>query len=136
MKYSEIKEVKEFTGDDWREAVEHITIESNDFEAGNHRFIHEDDIDEIMQDELSSDEYILGCFNDFFLADVLDIDINVIEEMQAAEAFEAIGKLVISLGKLGELQQQYVSADGYGHHFSSWDGSEEQLGDYYIFRVG
>ena len=50
-----------------------ITINGCDW-----RFIREDAIDAIMQDELSADEYILGCFNDWFLAHVLDIDIYVI----------------------------------------------------------
>jgi len=102
------------------------------------RFIREDAIDSIMQDELSSDEYILGCFTDWFLADVLDIDIDVIQAMQKAEAFEALGKLVISTGKLEELQEKYVSADGYGHHFGHYDGYEYNLNSqpYYAFKLG
>ena len=27
------------------------------------------------------------------------------------------------------------SVDGYGHHFSGYDGSEEEAGNYYIFRT-
>jgi hypothetical protein len=91
-----------------------------------------------MQDELKGDVYKLGCFNDLFLADVLDIDIEVIEEMQKVEAFSAIGKLVLSLGKLEELQESYVSADSYGHHFNRWDGSQDEVlvGTelYYVFK--
>ena len=102
------------------------------------RFIREDAIDSIMQDELRSDEYILGCFNDTFLAHVLDIDIDVIQAMQKAEAFEAIGKLVLSTGKLKELQEEYVFADGYGHHFGHYDGYEYNLSSqpYYAFKLG
>ena len=102
------------------------------------RFIREDAIDEIMQDELMFDEYILGCFNASFLASVLDIDIDVIEAMQKAEAFEAIGKLVNSMNKLEELQAEYVKADGYGHHFAHYDGHECALRSqpYYAFKLG
>ena len=102
------------------------------------RFIHEDDIDAIMQDELKSDEYILGCFNDWFLANILDIDVDVIQAMQKSEAFEAIGKLVISMGKIEELQSEYVQADGYGHHFGSYDGETYELNGqpYYAFKRG
>ena len=110
-----------------------ITIDGCDW-----RFIREDAIDGIMQDELASDEYILGCFNDWFLADALDMDIDVIQAMQKAEAYEALGKLVISTGKLQELQEKYVQADGYGHHFAHYDGFEESLSTqpYYAFKIG
>lgn len=102
------------------------------------RFIREDAIDAIMQDELSADEYILGCFNDWFLADVLDMDIDVIQAMQKADAYEALGKLVISTGKLQELQKKYVQADGYGHHFAHYDGFEGNLNTqpYFAFKIG
>ena len=92
------------------------------------RFIRRDAIDSIMQDELRSDEYILGCFNDTFLAHVLDIDIDVIHAMQKAEAFEAIGKLVLSTGKLKELQEEYVFVDGYEYELNSQP--------YYAFKLG
>jgi len=117
-----------------RDIVQNMLDDNSDFSVDDYRFIHEDDIDKILEDELGSDEYMLGCFNAWFLADILDIDLDVIEAMQKAEAFEAIGKLVISMGKLHDLAKGYRNADGYGHHFSSYDGSEEQIGDYYIFR--
>ena len=102
------------------------------------RFIRENAINSIMQDELSNDEYILGSFADWFLADILDIDIDVIQAMQKSEAFEALGKLVISNGKLVELQEKYVSADGYGDHFGHYDGNEYELKTqpYYAFKLG
>jgi hypothetical protein len=135
MLYSEIKEVKELVEDEWRDAVESIAMEEEDFEIGNYRFICQDKIDEIQQDELSWEPYLLGCFSDWFLAGILNLDIDVIQELQKAEAFEALGKMVLSMDKLEELQQEYASCDGYGHHFSSYDGSEEELGNYYVFRV-
>ena len=102
------------------------------------RFIREDAIDAIMQDALSADDYILGCFADWFLADVLDVDIDVVQAMQKAEAFEALGKLVLSTGKLQELQEKYVQADGYGHHFAHYDHDESNLSTqpYYAFKIG
>lgn len=139
MKLSQIKEVKEFckvdlfSTPDWREVVAHIADEDEDFEVDGVRFIHKDAIDGIQQNELSGDKYILGCFNDWFIADVLGIDVDVIQAMQKAEAFEAIGKLIISMGKLEELQEAYASTDGYGHHFNQYDFGEEQIGEYYVF---
>lgn len=111
----------------WREVVKEVESGSSDFEVDGVRFINSADIDRIQQDELSGDPYILGCFNAWFLASILEIDQDVIEAMQEAEAFEALGKLILSMDKLSELQQEYASADGYGHHFNHYDGSEEEL---------
>ncbi len=135
MKFSEIKEVRELVGDNWRDAVESISMEEDDFEVDLHRFIRMDKIDEIQQNELSWEPYILGCFTDWFLAGILNLDIDVIKELQKAEAYEALGKMVLSMDKLEELQEQYVSCDGYGHHFAHYDHNEHELGDYYAFRV-
>jgi|21_taG_2_1085346.scaffolds.fasta_scaffold06294_2 hypothetical protein len=135
MLYSEIKEVRELVDDEWRDAVESIAMKEEDFEVGNYRFICQDEIDKIQQDELSWEPYLLGCFTDWFLAGILNLEIDVIQELQKADAYEALGKMVLSMDKLEELQQEYVSCDGYGHHFSHYDGSEEELGNYYVFRV-
>ena len=139
MKFSEIKELKdelEYIGvTEWREVIEALEVGEDDFEVENYRFINEDKIDEIQQNELKDDEYILGCFNSWFLASVLGIDEDVIVAMQKAEAFEAVGKLVLSLGKLEELQEEYAIADGYGHHFNHWDGSDDEINGYHAFRV-
>lgn len=132
MKYGQLKEIKAFCNNllstpDWREVAENLQGNEDDFEVDGVRFISEGAIDQIQQDELESDLYALGCFNAWFLADVLDIDQDVIEEMQKAEAFTAIGKLIINMGKLAELQQEYARQDGYGHHFNLYDSSEEEL---------
>ena len=142
MKYSDIKQVKQFcdalfSTPDWREVVRSIDNGETDFEVGGVRFINSNSIDSIQQDELAGDEYVLGCFNAWFLADVLGIDQGVIESMQKAEAYTAIGKLIISGGKLEDLQQAYASVDGYGHHFNRYDFSEDELsingGTFHVF---
>lgn len=142
MKYTELKKIKLFcdgllSEPNWREVLESALSGADDFEVYGVRFIAEDSIDAIQCEELQSDLYILGCFNSWFLASVLEIDKEVIDAMQEAEAFEAIGKLVISMGKLGELQEEYASADGYGHHFNRYNGEEEEVTingrDYYVF---
>jgi hypothetical protein len=140
MKYSQIKTLKNFceslfSTPDYREVI--ANAGADDFYVDGVQFIRSDAIDQIQCDELESDEYMLGCFNAWFIADVLDIDQDVIEAMQKVEAFEAIGKLIISMDKLGALQQAYVSADGYGHHFNCYDGEEETISidgnEYYVF---
>ena len=135
MKFSEIKEVRELVGHNWRDVVESISMAEDDFEVDLHRFIRMDKIDEIQREELSWEPYMLGCFTDWFLADILDLDIDVIQELQKADAYEALGKMVLSMGKLEELQEKYSSCDGYGHHFAHYDHSEHEIGNYYAFRV-
>lgn len=143
--FSEVKGLmKDYSMDrtDLELFIDELLFNEDDFTIGKYRFISESAIDKIMQDELGSDEYVLGCFNSWFLASVLGIDEDVITEMQKCEAFTAIGKLVLSMDKLGELQEAYASADGYGHHFNSWDGSEDYLEfkdpslyNYHVFRT-
>ena len=135
MKFSEIKEVRELVGHNWRDVVESISMEEDDFEVDLHRFIRMDKIDEIQQNELSWEPYLLGCFTDWFLAGILNLDVDIIKELQKAEAYEALGKMVLSMDKLEELQEQYVSCDGYGHHFAHYDHNEHEIFGYYAFRV-
>ena len=111
LKFSEIKSIREFCNNlfskpDWKEVVSNIAQSEDDFEVDNVRFIKSDCIDDIQEEELANNDYMLGCFNAWFIADVTGIDIDVIEAMQKAEAYEAIGKLIKSLGKMSELQQQ------------------------------
>lgn len=106
-----------------------------DLPSGEVRVIRQSAIDKVQQEELESSTYLLGCFNACFIADILEIDTDVIQTMQQAEVFEAIGKLIISTGKLEKLQAEYASQDGYGHHFASYDHEEHESGDFYIFRT-
>lgn len=125
-----------FDNDSTLEVLSFINDESPDFEVNDHRFIRVDAIDHIQVEELGCDEYVLGCFNASFLAEILEIDVCVIEAMQNSEAFDAVGKLVISLNKLDAVQEGYKSADGYGHHFAHYDHNEHEIGaDYLAFRI-
>lgn len=132
IKYSQIKDLKAFCEDltsqpDWRFVFESIACYEQDFEVDNVRFIDADSIDEIQQEELGGDEYILGCFNADFLSAILNLSVEVIESIQKAEGFEALGKMIIEMDKLEELQKEYVRFDGYGHHFNYYDFGEEEL---------
>ncbi len=118
---------------DVREVLENVRDGEADFVVDGCRFIADSSIDEIMCEEMAADAYMLGFFNAWFLADVTGISEDVIEAMQRAEAYDAIGKLVIELGKLEDLQSAYASADGYGHHFNSYDHSEHEVHGYYAF---
>ena len=104
------------------------------------RFIGIHSIDEIMEEELSSDTYVLGCFNADFLAAVTDLPKAMIEACQKADAYAAIGEAILACGWLEDVQREYARADGYGHHFGHYDNEEHEIsvaGSYYhVFRVG
>lgn len=105
-----------------------------DTEEGEYRFIHENIINDVLKEELSDDTYILGCFNAWFIADVLNISSDSVKKIQEAEGYEALGEMM--LNHIDEVVDKYASTDGYGRHFSHYDHSEEILSnDYYMFRV-
>ncbi len=132
MNYSTIKEIKDFCNalesqPDWRDVVEGVAHAIDEFTVDGVRFINTHAIDDIQQDELRADLYVLGCFNAGFLAEILELDKDCIEAVQKAEAFEGLGKLIIAMDKLEDLQAEYARLDGYGHHFNHYDFSEAEL---------
>ena len=131
--YTELR--TNFDREESAEIMLQMRMGMDDFEEAGYRFIAVNAIDKIMQDELSNNKYMLGCFNAWFLADILDMDLEVIEALQKAEAYEAIGKMVLRGGKIEQLQQEYVCSDSYGHHFGSYDGYEHEVEGYYYFQV-
>lgn len=107
-----------------------------DFDGREYRVIANDNVASVMADELSGDEYLLGCFNANFLSDIIGIPSDAIEKIQNAGCHEALGMIIAADNeKLGELVENYISADGAGHHFSAYDGSETVAGGFTIFCV-
>ena len=140
--YSELKQIKNFCDDcnidNWREVVENIENLDDDFEVDGYRFIHENEIDKIQIEELESDPYILGCFNDWVIADNTDLSYDIVQALQSADKYEALGQHIIDSDCVESIQQEYSRLDGYGHHFSHYDGeTREDLLDfgYYVFRI-
>lgn len=130
----DLREAVNILGDDLMSTGEDdatLTLDGEDW-----RFIRRSAIDAIMQEELEGDEYVLGCASAWFLADVLGVDTDAIEQIQKADAYAALGKMVIGAGKLEEYQREMVRHDGYGGHFSSYDGNEVDIDgtDYIAFR--
>ena len=139
--FSELKIIHSFCEEndiDFKETVSNILENERDFEVEDHRFIHFDDIDEIQQEELRSDLYLLGCFNAYFLADNTSLSLKVIEVLQKNEAYEELGELVQE--DVENIQRGYAYLDGYGNHFAYYDGKGLELfdvngSDYYVFRI-
>lgn len=139
MKYSELKAIRAFCNalhsePAWREVLENIG--QDDFTVDNVRFIRADAIDIIQADEMENDSYILGCFNASAIADATGWPVVLIEAAQKGEAFKEIGD-GMTREQVEALQQIYCRADGYGHHFNSYDFSEEEITlggiDYLVF---
>jgi hypothetical protein len=121
--YKQIKDLWEFVKDDLsleadkgdiRDLIDQMN-EDNDVywecDSEEYRIIHTDVIDDIAEDEIK--EIVQDCY-----LNGLDMDklwwIEIDWEQTADNC---------------------ISADGYGHHFSSYDGSEQEWEDWYFFRV-
>lgn len=107
-----------------------------DFDGREYRVISNDDILDIMKDELSSDTYVLGCGSDWFMSDVTGIPVDAIRKIQNADALEALGIIIANNDEmLTAFAEGIISHDGAGHHFATYDGMEEEAGEYTVFCV-
>ena len=134
-----LKKLCKELGLEYGEVAEEVRVDNRDFEIGDYRFIHENDIDKITADEIGDDVYMLGCFNADFIADNTDLSYDIVEALQQGGQYEALGNHIIDNDYLDDFVQAYISADGYGNHFGRYDGNEIDdilacLG-YYVFRI-
>ena len=107
-----------------------------DFDGREYRIINNDDILDTMKDELSSDTYVLGCGSSWLMSDVTGIPVDAIRKIQAATAFEALGLIIANNDEmLTAFAEGIISHDGAGYHFSSYDFSETEAGEYTVFCV-
>lgn len=143
LTYSQVKTIKAFAEDcigsvDWKELVNNIKEEKDDFELGNYRFINERDIDRVMVDYLESDPYMLGCLSDWFIAGNSSLSYDIVKALQEAGKFEAIGNHLIDNEDMTAFTDSAVCSDGYGRFLAGYDGETlEDLLDlgYYAFRT-
>lgn len=131
MKYSQIKQIRGLcdalvSAPAWRDVVEKILSGVQDFEVDGVRFIHDDVILSVLADELTNNEYILGCFAAWCIAEATGWPEVLITAVQKAEAYAEIGA-AMHAGQVRKLAEIYSSADGFGHHFNAYDGNEEEL---------
>ena len=86
-----------------------------EFGCTEYRIIHEDDIEEIHRREI--EELVDDCYN--------------------------LEKIKSEMGNVGNyltfdydaLARDSRTSDGYGHHFSHYDGNEIEVGSWHIFRI-
>lgn len=107
-----------------------------DFDGREYRVLSNDDILDIMKDELANDTYVLGCGSDWFMSDVTGIPVDAIRKIQDADAYEALGIIIANNDEmLTAFADGIISHDGAGHHFATYDGMEEEAGEYTVFCV-
>lgn len=142
LNFSELKNINQLAVSldiDFRELVNNITNNCEDFEIDNYRFIHSDYIDNIQVEELESDPYILGFFNADFLSDIIGLDSELIQIIQDSDKYDKLGKYLINNNFVEDIQKEYSSTDGYGHHFAHYDHETNEINInnnlYYYFRV-
>ena len=134
----EIRSVIDALDIDWREFIREAR-ECDDFELDGYRFIREAAIDDIVVGQYEDDAYILGCFNDWFIADNSSLSLDIVQALQSAEKFEAIGQHLIDSGEARDMILEACRIDGYGHMLDSYDGDTNEdlleLAGFYFWRV-
>lgn len=121
------------------EIIAKIERANEDFYIGDwdYRIIKDTIIDDVLKDELRNNgDPILGWFRASFLSNYINVSEEVILKTQKAEACEIIHEL--ALHHLDDIVRDYVASDGYGNHFSGYDGQADEFkyndSWYYLFR--
>ena len=139
--------LRDLTGLDRSEIMEVLEEDGHDITVRGWRFIEASHIDDVMREELAGDPYILGCFSADAISYATGVSSEAIRKMQAAEAYEGIGEMLLSgvsgcgASWLERLQEYYVRFDGYGHHFAQYDGEEHEVYamsqsvSFYVFKL-
>lgn len=76
-------------------------------------------------------------FNASFLSSYCELPECVFESLQplCEGSNDAIVSLIEKSGDIEDFAGQAISADGRGHFMSSYDGNENEQGDYFIYRI-
>ncbi len=88
-----------------------------EFEGVEHRIISESEIDAIALEEIENS--LKECY-------------DISEAIESAPSFL---QNYIDVD-WASAAAHCLSSDGYGHHFNYWNGGEENIGNYYVFRLG
>ena len=134
MTFSEIKAVFNLADNicaDQRELLEAVqtAILGGSAETADYDYlvVRDDYILQAVSDSISSDTYVLGCFNASFIANSTDWPQVLVEAAQKGGAYTEIGEAIVEGGFVDALAEAYISADGAGHCLSSYDGEEHEL---------
>ena len=118
--------------------VEESTYGDNQFDAEGAEYLvlTDSEADEAVTERIRED---LWTFNPSFLAGETGIDQDVYDAIanngKCESNNDAIYSLVKSTCGLDSLVSEAVAADGRGHFMSSYDGEENEEGEYFIYRT-
>lgn len=135
LREKEVEQLKEDFPEDWEEIIENMMEDEVNFTVAGYRFIHTDNIDDILIEELSDDADVLGSFSAEMIREVTCWPLEVIKTTQEAGKHAVIGQAIIDENLVEEIAMEYSRSDGYGAHFGTENGDEEEIGDYYVFKV-
>lgn len=123
---------------DWKEFLRTINSGKRDFVMNKYRFIHKDDIDNVVIESYLGDEYVLGSFYPSFISEASDLSEELVKAIQDAGRNELIGQHLIDNGYAEDMIIGASAQDGYGAMLDSYDGNtNERLVDllgYYFWR--
>lgn len=118
--------------------IEQSTYDEHQFDAdgAGYLVLTDAEADEAVTERIRED---LWAFNPSFLAGETGIDQDVYEAIanngKCESNNDAIYSLVKSTCGLESLVAEAVATDGRGHFMSSYDGEENEEGDYYVYRT-
>ena len=103
------------------------------FELGNQEYLVLTDAEAYQ----SAEDYIkdsVWAFNPSFLAEHTGIDEGIFEALQ--DKCEDVNELITnSIKDMDEFIADAIGQDGIAHFISSYDGNEEELNDFFIYRT-
>lgn len=104
-----------------------------DAEGGEYMVLTDDEADQRAADYIKDS---LWAFNASFLSGETGIDESVFEAIQNNGKCESNNDAIAScIDDIDSFVESAISADGRGHFMSSYDGEENEEGEYFIYRV-
>ncbi len=104
---------------------------SSDELAGEYMILTDDEADQ------SAREYILDsvwAFKPSFLANHSDVDEEIFEMLQ--DKCESANDVITnSIKDIDDFIEDAIISDGRGHFINNYDGSEEELNNFFIYRI-
>lgn len=122
MKYSTLKELINMTD---KETVRAF-IDGDDMHDQAYTVMSESDTMDYIVNSYS-DEYMLGCFNAWYIADNTNIPLKAVESLQKYGAYSELGELILSDTSVEKFLEDAIALDGVGHFVSSYDGNAEDI---------
>jgi hypothetical protein len=117
-----------------RESYDHYGLALYALGSKSYAIGTDSEADEAAQKNIEDSAW---AFNASFLSGFCDIPEEVFVAMQGKceGANDAFLSLINKSGGIEKFAQEAISADGRGHFMSSYDGEENEEGDFYIYRT-